>query len=83
MPGAPLVGTKYYHEVAPGLAEDRAEVISTTETVSVPAGIFQNCLRTREDNPLNPGDIAEKVYAPGVGFIQEGSLRLVSYGYVS
>jgi hypothetical protein len=82
MPGAPEVGMKYYQEVAPGIAEDRAEVISTTETVSVPAGVFANSLRTREENPLEPGAIEEKVYAPGVGFIQEGSLRLVSYGYV-
>jgi hypothetical protein len=82
MPGSPVVGMKYYQEVAPGLAEDRAEVISTTETVSVPAGVFANSLRTREENPLEPGAIEEKLYAPGVGFIQEGSLRLVSYGYV-
>jgi hypothetical protein len=82
MPGTPEVGMKYYQEVAPGVAEDRAEVISTTETVSVPAGVFEQSLRVREDNPLEPGSIEEKLYAPGVGFIQEGSLRLVSYGYV-
>jgi hypothetical protein len=81
MPGTPVVGMKYYQEVAPGIAEDRAEVLSTTETVTVPAGTFANSLRTREDNPLDPGAIEEKVYALGVGFIQEGSLRLVSHGY--
>ena len=54
MPGSPVVGMKYYQEVAPGAAEDRAEVISTTETVSVPARVFQNSLRTREENPLSP-----------------------------
>jgi hypothetical protein len=81
MPGNPTVGMKYYHEVAPGLAEDRAEVLSISETVTVPAGTFANVLRTREDNPLDPGAVDEKLFAPGVGFIQEGSLRLVSYGY--
>jgi hypothetical protein len=81
MPGTPEVGMKYYHEVAWGVAEDRAEVVSTTETVSVPAGVFANSLLVREDNPLEPGAVEEKLHAPGVGFIQEGSLRLVSYGY--
>jgi hypothetical protein len=81
MPGTPVMGMKYYQEVAPGVAEDRAEVISTSETVTVPAGVFQNSLRTREDNPLEPGDFEEKLYAPGVGLLQDGSLRLVSYGY--
>jgi hypothetical protein len=81
MPGAPVVGMRYYQEVAPGIAEDRAEVISTTDRVSTPAGDFENCLRTRESSPIDPGVTGEKVYAPGIGLVQDGALQLVSYGY--
>jgi hypothetical protein len=54
MAGAPRVGMKYYQEVAPGAAQDRAEVVSTTERCSVPAGTFESCLVTRETTPLEP-----------------------------
>ena len=82
MPGAPDVGMKYYQEFVPGIAEDRAEVISTTGRVTTPAGGFENCLVTRVSSELEPGATEEKMYAPGIGLVQEGSLRLVSYGYL-
>jgi hypothetical protein len=39
-------------------------------------------LITKESSPLEPGKIEEKVYGPGIGLIEDGSLMLVSYGYV-
>jgi len=81
MPGTPVVGMRYYQELAPGVALDRAEVTSTSETVSTPAGIFRDCLVTTESSDLEPGT-GEKVYAPGIGLIRDGSLRLVTYGYL-
>jgi len=82
LPGSPAVGMRYYQELAAGIAEDRAEVISTSERVSVPAGVFENAVRTSESSPLDPGVTGEKVYAPGVGLVQDGEVSLVSYGYV-
>lgn len=82
MPGRPEVGMRYYQEVAPGIAEDRAEVLSTSARVSTPAGTFENCLVTAESSELEPGGLEQKSYAPGIGLVQSGSLRLVSYGYV-
>ena len=32
MPGLPMLGAKYYQEIAPGVAMDRAEIISLDET---------------------------------------------------
>jgi hypothetical protein len=81
MPGAPRVGMRYYQEVAPGVAQDRAEVVSTTERCTVPAGTFESCLVTRETTPLEPGVVEAKVYAPGVGLVQDKDLRLLRYGY--
>jgi hypothetical protein len=33
MPGNPVVGMRYYQEVAPGVAMDRAEILSTSGNV--------------------------------------------------
>ncbi len=37
MPGTPKVKMKYYQEIAPGVAMDRAEVVSVNETCRTPA----------------------------------------------
>ncbi len=79
MPGKPQVEQKYYQEVAPGIAMDRAEVESLNETLDTPAGHFGNCLKTEETTPLEPGVKEYKLYAPGVGLILDGSLKLAQY----
>jgi len=78
LPGAPVVGQRYYQEVAPKVAMDRAEVVSVSERVTTPAGTFEKCLKTEESTPLEPGR-EFKLYAPGVGLVTDGSLVLVSY----
>jgi hypothetical protein len=80
MPGTPLLKARFYQEVAPGVAMDRAEIISVTETVMTPAGTFKNCLKTEETTPLEPKEKEYKFYAPGIGLVQEGELKLVKYG---
>ena len=82
MPGTPRVGMRYFQEVAPGVAMDRAEVMSTTGRCDAPAGQFENCLVTRESSPLEPTVSEQKTYAPGIGLIQDQSLKLVRYGDV-
>jgi hypothetical protein len=78
-PGRVEVGLKYYQEIAPGVAEDRTEIVSVNDTLDTPAGEFQNVLKTEETNPLEPGEKEYKFYAPGIGLIQEESLKLVNY----
>ncbi|HEV8486582.1 MAG TPA: hypothetical protein VGV87_23755 [Blastocatellia bacterium] len=75
-PGKPRVGDKYYQENAPGVARDRAEIVSTTEDFKVPAGNFKNCLHTRESSAIEQA-IEDKWYAPNVGLIKEDNLVLV------
>jgi hypothetical protein len=86
MPGNPEVGMKYYQELAPGVAMDRAEVISISETVKTPAGEFKNCLKTEESSKIKwLGLITPKeykIYAPGIGLVQDQGMKLISYGYV-
>ncbi len=75
LPGKPRIGARYQQEVAPGVAMDRAEVVSISEVVEVPAGRFTRCLKTRESSGLESG-VEEKVYAPGVGLLKDGGFKL-------
>jgi len=79
VPASPKVGDRFYSEYAPNIAEDRMEVQSLTETLDTPAGRFENVLKVEETTPLEPGVKEYKMYAPGVGLIQDGPLKLVKY----
>ena len=76
MPAKPQVGDRYYQELAPGVAMDRAEIISLTEEHKLSMGSYKDCLRTRESSALEGGS-EDKWYAPGVGLIQDASFLLV------
>jgi hypothetical protein len=80
MPGSPLLGARYYQEIAPERAMDRAEVVSLSETMETPAGKFANVLKTVETTPLEPGEKEAKYYAAGVGLLKDGPMRLVRHG---
>lgn len=80
MPADPQVGMQFQQEQAPGVAEDEAIIIARGETVEVPAGTFENSLRTYDTNPLEPGVPGDiKVYAPDLGIIVDGPVELVDY----
>jgi hypothetical protein len=81
MPGNPKVGMKYYQEIAPDVALDRAEIVSLDEMAETPAGTFSNSLKTQEGTALSPGQKEFKSYAPGIGLIQEEALLLTDYGF--
>ena len=80
MPGATLLGSQYYQEVAPGIAMDRARIISEDKSFKTPADTFSSCLETEETTPLEAGVKEYKVYAPNVGLIKDDNLLLVKYG---
>jgi hypothetical protein len=80
MPANPEVGMKYYQEIAPDVAMDRAEVVKTDAVFESPAGSFENALVTEESTPLEPGVTEYKTYAPGIGMVQDEDLVLVSHG---
>lgn len=67
----PKVGLQYRQELAPGVAEDMAKIMSVSETASVPYGSFASLLETMEWSPLNRGPREHKYYAPGVGLVLE------------
>ena len=80
MPGKPVLRARYYQEIAPGVAMDRAEIVSLNNTLKTPAGDFQQVLRIVETTPLERVAGESKYYAAGVGLLQYGSLKLVRYG---
>ena len=77
MPGRALIQSRYYQEVAPNIAMDRATIVSVTETVKTPAGVFANCLRVEETSPLSRFTTEYKYYAPGIGMVSDGTMKLV------
>lgn len=81
MPGKIVVGQKYYQERAPKVAMDRGENISTDESAETPKGVAQHCLRVKETTPLEAGT-EYKIYAPEIGLVVEGGLKLVKAGFV-
>jgi hypothetical protein len=82
MPGNPLVGMKYYQEIAPGVAQDRAEIINLSINFQTQAGEFSDCLLTQESSKVSPLAIEYKTYCPGVGLVQDETLHLVRFGYI-
>ena len=77
MPGRALIQSRYYQEVAPNIAMDRATIVSVTETVKTPAGVFANCLKVEETSPLSRFSTEYKYYAPGIGMVSDGTMKLV------
>lgn len=80
VPGRPEKGGRFYQEIAPGVAMDRARVVSIDASIRTPAGEFKGCLEFVETTPLEPLARDTKVYAPGIGLVRDGSLRLVEHG---
>lgn len=80
IPGRPEIQARFYQEIAPGVAMDRAEIVSLDASIKTPAGEFKGCLRVAETSPLESGAKEYKLYAPGIGLINDASLRLVEHG---
>jgi hypothetical protein len=75
IPGKPKAGDKFYQEIAPKIAMDRVEIVSTDDTVKTPAGTFQHCVHLKETTPLE-ADVSHKYFAPGIGVIKDDEFEL-------
>jgi hypothetical protein len=82
MPSRTLLGSRFYQEMAPGVAMDRVEIESDNETLKTPAGEFRECLRTKETTPLEPDANDYKIYARGVGMISDGGLLISKHANI-
>ena len=82
MPAQPSLNARFYQEVAPGVAMDRVEIVSLTETCQTPAGTFSNCMKVKEGSAIEITVTEYKYYAPGIGLVSDGSVRLIKYGFI-
>ncbi len=69
MPAHPKVGDQFRSEDVPKITTEVDKVVSVTETVTVPAGTYQNCVKIEEH--ASDGATEYKYYAPGIGCIKE------------
>jgi hypothetical protein len=76
--GAFLLGARYYQEIAPGVALDRALHVALELDLASEAGRFDDCVKVVETTPLEPGAESVKHYCPGVGLFGDGDLVLKS-----
>ena len=67
MKANPQIGDSYRQGYYKGQAEDMADVVALGVKVKVKYGSFENCLQTREWNPLEPGADEYKYYCPEAG----------------
>lgn len=74
MPANPQTGFAYREEYYFNHAEDRAEIIATGQTVTIPYGTYTNCIKTRNWTELEPDLNENKYYAPGIGLVKEVNL---------
>jgi hypothetical protein len=77
MPGTALLGSRYFQEIAPDVALDRAEHVALGFEMEVPAGTFDDCLEVVETTPLEPGHESTKIYCEGVGLVVDSDAELV------
>lgn len=64
-------GKTYRQEYYDGEAEDMAKVLKGGLTLEVPAGVFDDCIKTLDFTPLDPGAREQKFYCAGYGLVLE------------
>ncbi len=71
MPAGPGPTDAYRQEFYRGHAEDQAWIVQNTAKVTVPYGSLDHLVRSFEWTRLEPGVVALKFYAPGLGIVLE------------
>ncbi|MFH2108575.1 MAG: hypothetical protein ABII93_07900 [Chrysiogenia bacterium] len=80
-PGMVMVGRpadylnkEYREEYVAGVEEDKAQVLSLNETVTVPYGTFSGCIKIKVYSDLDPGRFEHRYYASGIGLVLSESM---------
>jgi hypothetical protein len=69
IPAHPKAGDKFQSEAVNKEITENDEIVSVSETVSVPAGTFENCVKVKET--LSDGSVEFKFYSSGIGVVRE------------
>jgi len=71
MPAHPTTGgSPYRQEYRPGVAEDIAQVVNKSASVTTPAGTYSPAVVTHDTDPLNPTKNEHKSYGKGAGLVK-------------
>jgi hypothetical protein len=87
MPGIYLLGSRYFQEVAPGVALDRAEHTRMNlelefDLVGDGETELEGCVEVIETSPLDrKGSQSEKLYCPGIGLVFDDGAELVDKNF--
>lgn len=71
MQADPVIGASFRQEYLAGQAEDQYQVMSLSESVSVPFGKFDGAMLTKETSDLEPAVTDHKLYVKGIGEVSE------------
>lgn len=71
MQADPVVGASFRQEYYAGRAEDQYQVMSLSESVTVPYGTFDGAMLTKETSALEPTVVDHKLYVRGIGEVSE------------
>ncbi|MDA7084991.1 hypothetical protein PH586_01130 [Pseudomonas sp. SA3-5] len=74
--GAFLLGARYFQEVAPGVAMDRAEHIAADLSSEVAGGAMEGWVEVEESTELDKKSRSSKIYCPGAGLVVDDDLEL-------
>lgn len=69
MPAVTTPGRPYRQEYQPGVAEDMGQIVAVDQTITVPAGTYSGCVKTKDWSLLEAG-YEYKWYAKGIGFVR-------------
>jgi hypothetical protein len=83
IPGKPKPGLRYFQEIAPGTTLNRGQVMSLSETCKTAAGTFTRCMKIMGTSGMDAKKREFKYYAPQIGLVRDGALRLVRHGMAS
>ncbi len=72
-PGTWMTGARWIIDGAEGQAFVGGEAAESGLSMGTPAGNFDNCVRTREYDILDPEDVTDKVWCYGVGLVFDTS----------
>jgi len=75
IPADPKEGMCYEQEFYEDEAEDMGKVLRLNASVSIDYSDYEDCLKTKEWTPLEPGSIEHKYYAPGIGLVYIEELK--------
>jgi hypothetical protein len=84
MPGTILLGSRYYQEIAPAdSAVDKGQIVAMQDQCKIGESHFESCVTIQDTTDCNPDAKDRKIYAKGVGLVQDEDMKIVYSRFVN